>query len=129
MKLPSKGAATPELCDWIIEMQMSKDFRTGWLLLLLRDGPGYGYDLRRALHARELEFDRAVIYRGLRQMESAGLIASRWTTSESGPRRRVYRLTDAGHAELARIATEIRTAREGHDAFLRVYGHARPNGD
>ena len=128
MKLPSKDAAAAELCDWIIDVQMSKDFRTGWLLLLLRDGPGYGYDLRRELHARELEFDRAVIYRGLRQMESSGLIASHWTTSESGPRRRVYRLTDAGNAELARIAAEIRTARAEHDAFLRVYEHAGADG-
>ena len=68
---------------------MSKDFRIGWLLILLRNGPGYGYDLRRALHARQLDFDRAVIYRGLRDMERAGLIASTWTDSEAGPRRRV----------------------------------------
>ena len=101
---------------------MSKDFRTGWLLLLLRDGPGYGYDLRRALHARHLDFDRAVIYRGLRDMERAGLIESRWTTSEAGPRRRVYSLTEAGHEELARIASEVRLAREEHDAFLRAHG-------
>ena len=128
MKSTSTGAAAAELCDWITDVQMSKDFRTGWLLLLLRDGPGYGYDLRRELQARALDFDRAVIYRGLRQMERGGLIASRWTSSEAGPRRRVYRLTAAGHAELARIADEIELAREGHDAFLRAFGRPGPNG-
>lgn len=100
---------------------MSKDFRTGWLLMLLRDGPGYGYDLRRELHARALDFDRAVIYRGLREMERDGLISSRWTESEAGPRRRVYRLTDGGNAELARIAGEVGAARDGHEAFLDAY--------
>lgn len=100
---------------------MSKDFRTGWLLMLLRDGPGYGYDLRRELHARALDFDRAVIYRGLREMEHDGLISSHWTESESGPRRRVYRLTNAGQGELARIAAAVGTARDGHDAFLDAY--------
>lgn len=104
---------------------MSKDFRTGWLLLLLRDGPGYGYDLRRELHARSLDFDRAVIYRGLREMERDGLIASHWTSSEAGPRRRVYRLTQGGHEELRRIAGEIEEARDGHDLFLRAYRQKR----
>jgi PadR family transcriptional regulator PadR len=94
--------------------------------MLLRDGPGYGYDLRRELHARALDFDRAVIYRGLREMERDGLIASHWTESESGPRRRVYRLTDAGHEELARIVGEITAARDGHDAFLAAYNAQGP---
>lgn len=123
--MPEFGAAPVLLCDWIIDVQTSKDFRSGWLLMLLRDGPGYGYDLRRELHARALDFDRAVIYRGLREMERDGLIASRWTESESGPRRRVYSLTKAGHAELARIAGEIGAARDGHDAFLRAYRDRR----
>ena len=121
MNVPEIGTAPVRLCDWILDVQTSKDFRTGWLLMLLRDGPGYGYDLRRELHARALDFDRAVIYRGLREMERDGLISSRWTDSEAGPRRRVYRLTDGGHAELARIAGEVGAARDGHEAFLKAY--------
>ena len=48
---------------------MQKDFRTAWLLLLLRDGSSYGYELRRELTAREMHVDPAVMYRTLRDME------------------------------------------------------------
>ena len=110
-------------------MRVPKDFRTGWLLLLLREDPGYGYDLRRELRARELEIDRAVMYRSLRDMEKAGLIASRWADSEAGPRRRVYSLTEAGRQELERIVADVRRTRTAHEAFLLAYGRssaARP---
>ncbi|MEY2513053.1 MAG: PadR family transcriptional regulator, regulatory protein PadR [bacterium] len=102
-------------------MHVPKDFRTGWLLLLLRDGSGYGYDLRRELHARELEIDRAVMYRGLRDMEQSGLISSRWADSVAGPRRRVYSITESGRGELERIVAELRATRRAHEAFLAAY--------
>ena len=87
---------------------MRKDFRTGWLLLLIRSGPGYGYELRHELRERDLELDRAVMYRSLREMEQLGWITSRWAQSTAGPRRRVYDITDAGRGELDRIVGEIR---------------------
>ena len=101
-----------------------KDFRTGWLLLLLRDGASYGYELRRELRERGLNLDPAVMYRTLRVMETAGLISSRWMHSGAGPRRRVYRLTAAGRSELARIADEVGEARDAQTAFLEAYGTA-----
>jgi PadR family transcriptional regulator len=100
-----------------------KDFRIGWLLFLLRGGlgSGYGYDLRRELGLRGLVLDPAVMYRTLREMEDRALIASRWMHSEEGPRRRVYDVTAAGRAELARIARSIAQTRSAHDAFLAAY--------
>lgn len=106
-------------------MQVPKDFRSGWLLLLMRDGSSYGYELRRELASRDIEIDRAVMYRGLREMESVGLIVSSWTESESGPRRRVYRITQRGRDELERIVAELRITRNAHEAFLRAYAEAR----
>ena len=103
-------------------MATGKDFRTGWLLFLLRSGTsGYGYELRRALEERGLALDPAVLYRSLRDMENNGLIASRWVRSGEGPRRRVYKITKAGEAELDRIATALRDARDSHDVFLEAY--------
>jgi DNA-binding PadR family transcriptional regulator len=107
---------------------MRKVFRTGWLLLLIRCGPGYGYELRHELRGRDLELDRAVMYRSLREMEQMGWISSRWARSTAGPRRRVYDLTDAGRAELDRIAGEIQLARDAHEAFLQAY-RTMPGGD
>ena len=111
-------------------MTTGKEFRIGWLLFLLRTSAssGYGYDLRRELRLRGVAMDPAVLYRSLREMESRKLIASHWVHSEEGPRRRVYSITAAGEAELARIAHAIKQARDAHDAFLSAYredGRAR----
>jgi DNA-binding PadR family transcriptional regulator len=105
-----------------------KEFRIGWLLFLLSSrlsSSGYGYDLRRELDLRGLVLDPAVMYRTLREMEDRTLIASRWMRSKEGPRRRVYDVTAAGEAELARIASSIEAAREAHDAFLSAYQEHR----
>ena len=100
---------------------MHKDFRTAWLLLLLRDGASYGYELRRALAEREMRLDPAVMYRSLREMESAGFIASRWVASGAGPKRRVYDLTPAGLEELARIVATIERSRDAQNEFLQAF--------
>ena len=103
-------------------MATHKDFRIGWLLLLLRSSTrGYGYELRRERGLRGVSLDPAVLYRSLREMESRTLIASHWVHSEEGPRRRVYSITAAGEAELARIAQAVQQARDAHDAFLSAY--------
>jgi DNA-binding PadR family transcriptional regulator len=101
---------------------MQKDLRTAWLLLLLRDGSSYGYELRRELGVRELDVDPAVMYRSLRDMEHSGLIASRWMRSDAGgPSRRVYDLMAPGHHELTRIAASIVVARDERTTFLRAF--------
>lgn len=105
-------------------MTTRKEFRIGWLLLLLSgsdNSSGYGYDLRRELELRGVSLDPAILYRSLREMESRALIVSRWMCSEEGPRRRVYDITAAGEAELARIAASVSAARDEHDAFLEAY--------
>lgn len=103
---------------------MRKELRTAWLLLLLRDGSSYGYELRRELGIRVMELEPAVMYRNLRDMERDGLISSRWMQSDAGPRRRVYDITEAGHDELARSAAVIRSTRDADTAFLLAHEQA-----
>jgi len=100
---------------------MHKEFRTAWLLLLLRNGSSYGYELRRELAVRALDVDPAVMYRTLRDLERSAMIFSRWMHSDAGPKRRVYTITAAGRTELARTATSIRAERDGQSAFLAAY--------
>lgn len=97
---------------------MHKDLRTAWLLLMIRDGASYGYELRRELALRASHLDPAVMYRSLRDMERDSLIRSRWMESQAGPRRRVYEITPAGRRELVQIAGAIAGARDAHNAFL-----------
>src|SRR5262245_12293522 len=75
------------------------------LLSLLADGPCHGYDLMRRLEERSEGTYRAsagTVYPTLQQLEDEGLVAS-----EERDGKRVYRLTDAGRAELARRADAV----------------------
>lgn len=72
------------------------------LLAFLRDWNAHGYQLAQRLAEAGLPpFDVGTIYRTLRQLERAGFVSSFWDTSESGPARRTYSLTQAGDAFLS----------------------------
>jgi len=73
------------------------------LLMLKEKGRSYGYDLGNALkdHAiTDAEIERAALYRTLRQLEANGNVVSEWDTQNSGPARRVYKLTRKGEKHL-----------------------------
>jgi len=94
---------------------------TAWLLLLVRDGATYGYELRRALDEHRLDVDPATVYRVLRRLENDGRVESRWMRPVAGPRRRFYRLTGRGRRTLEEMTGLITTARDAHDDFLRAH--------
>ncbi|MDF2628031.1 MAG: PadR family transcriptional regulator [Symbiobacteriaceae bacterium] len=73
------------------------------LYLLKSKGSAHGYELMTALAAHSLTdatTDSAVTYRTLRQLELAGMVASTWDLSGTGPARRRYQLTEAGEERL-----------------------------
>jgi poly-beta-hydroxybutyrate-responsive repressor len=77
------------------------DLLASSLLAFLRNFPAYGYQLVQELSKAGLPaFDSATVYRTLRQLERSGLVSSFWDTSESGPARRMYSLTQAGETFL-----------------------------
>jgi PadR family transcriptional regulator, regulatory protein PadR len=98
-----------------------KELMTAWLLLLLRRGATYGYELRRELDVHRLDVDSAVLYRTLRKLEREGRVESRWMKSAAGPRRRFYRLTENGRRTLEEAVGSIVSTRDAHDAFLRSH--------
>lgn len=110
---PAPDAARPD-----------KGLLTAWLLLLLRDGATYGYNLRRELQGRGMRTDPAAMYRMLRSCEEDGLVQSRWATSDAGPRRRMYRLTRKGRRALADLARVIADSRDVQDRFLSALARA-----
>ncbi len=70
------------------------------LLSLLESGPKHGYQLIKELEERSNGIYRAsagAVYPNLQQLEDEGLV-----TSETRDGKRVYTLTEAGRAELAR---------------------------
>jgi poly-beta-hydroxybutyrate-responsive repressor len=105
---------------------LPKDFLRPCLLLLLREGEAHGYQLAESLGAFGFDHsDPGALYRALRRLESAGLVRSDWQRSESGPRKRVYRLTDLGVEDLDRSATDLAEGERRIDSFLDRYLKAR----
>ena len=93
------------------------------VLLLLRERPVHGYELLEQLPEVTGErVDMGNLYRFLRLLESEGIVRSEWDDRAAGPSKRVYELTDEGHALLERWAAALREAQERTDSFLARYG-------
>lgn len=89
------------------------------ILLVLADRPAYGYDLRPTL--MELGCGMASssqVYRALRGMEADGLVVSCWESSDAGPPRRTYHLTESGQRQLASYTEAIAEGARHVEAFL-----------
>jgi DNA-binding PadR family transcriptional regulator len=52
-------------------------------------------------------------------------VESGWRRSDTGPPKRVYRITEAGEAELDRLAADLAEGERRIDAFLDRYLRAR----
>jgi len=63
----------------------------------------------------------STLYRTLRQMEKDGFLVSTWEPGPTGPARRVYTITDAGHAWLDSSAAMLNAYRETIDRFFGLY--------
>jgi DNA-binding PadR family transcriptional regulator len=79
-----------------------------YLLLLVAEAPGHGYELTDRL--KDWGFELAgpgPVYRELRLLESRGLVRSAWSAPESGPVPRVYEITTDGRAALDGAAADV----------------------
>ena len=81
-----------------VKPRLHGDMLTTSLLAFLKNWNGsYGYQLAQRLSEAGMpECDSGTIYRTLRQLEKTGMVSSWWDTSENGPARRLYSLTQAG---------------------------------
>ncbi|MEV4755889.1 PadR family transcriptional regulator [Micromonospora sp. NPDC049559] len=71
------------------------------LLALLAKEPAHGYELVHRFDAAGFQpVGYGTIYPLLTRMRRLGLVADEMQASPSGPARKVYTLTDAGHARL-----------------------------
>ncbi|WP_127793818.1 PadR family transcriptional regulator [Agromyces sp. LHK192] len=70
------------------------------VLALLRDRPRYGWELAETLGDRGLVASIGTLYPLLARLRGQGLVETFEQTSDAGPNRRYYRLTDAGRREL-----------------------------
>lgn len=84
-----------------MEPEQLKGHLDGLVLAVIAGGPKHGYAVIEALKGRSqgrLDLPEGTVYPALHRLEHNGLLASEW--SDTGRRRRVYRLTSKGEREL-----------------------------
>ncbi len=92
------------------------------VLSLLRQGDSYGYAIIKSV--REVSGDRiewtdGMLYPVLHRLEAAGFVKSTWKTADTGRRRKYYRTTRQGEAELERLKEQWDVV---HSALERLAG-------
>jgi PadR family transcriptional regulator PadR len=89
----------------IIDKDLVAASATPLVLAILSDGESYGYAIIKRvgeLSGGELEWTDGMLYPLLHRLERNGLVKAGWGKSETGRRRKYYRLTKAGVEQLAR---------------------------
>ena len=100
----------------------SKNWHIPVILMMLRQWNSYGYELMEKLAAYGLNaMNPGTFYRTLRQMEKDGVIRSSWDTSDTGPARRVYSITDAGEAYLKLWTESLNQYQKMMNTFFDLY--------
>ena len=89
-------------------MHVTKDLvaasATPMVLGILARGESYGYAILKQVNEMsggELAWTDGLLYPLLHRLERLGHVESSWHTPPEGRRRKYYRITDQGHAELA----------------------------
>src|SRR5216110_542236 len=94
-------------CITLLRMDLGKDLvaasSTPLVLAILAEGESYGYAIIKRvgeLSGGHLQWTDGMLYPVLHRLERQGLVAAKWRSSESGRRRKYYRLTKEGRAQL-----------------------------
>ncbi|NLS96258.1 MAG: PadR family transcriptional regulator [Planctomycetaceae bacterium] len=94
------------------------------ILVVLAEGPLHGYHVANRIGKmpmfRGVKPDSSGVYRFLKAMESKGLVTSSWDTSQSGPARRIYEMTETGERCLEHWAKTLEEYREGLTFLLKA---------
>lgn len=103
-------------------MDFNKDLiaasSTPIVLAILAEGDSYGYAIIKRvqeLSGGRMEWTDGMLYPVLHRLERLGYIKARWQEAENGRRRKYYRITASGRAQLAEERKQWQTV----DALLR----------
>ena len=89
-------------------MDMGKDLvaasATPLVLAILAEGESYGYAIINRvaeLSGGNMQWTDGMLYPVLHRLERQGYVAAKWAVSDSGRKRKYYRLTSSGRSQLA----------------------------
>jgi PadR family transcriptional regulator PadR len=88
---------------------------TPLVLAILSESESYGYAIIKRvdeLSGGDLQWTDGMLYPVLHRLERNGLVKASWDRSESGRRRKYYRITDQGSVELANQQRQWRVVNE-----------------
>lgn len=91
------------------------------ILRVLRGEPLHGYAIAQRIHQlskEQLQVEEGSLYPALQKLLIKGWVNGEWTTSESGRRVRVYRLTPAGRKRLEIELAEFRRTTRAIETLL-----------
>ena len=92
------------------------------ILAILAEAPLHGYAIVEQLARSPLmngcKPDRPGVYRALDAMDKQGVVAHAWSPSQSGPAKRLYKLTPAGRTCLRKWTATLDNYRQGLDALV-----------
>ncbi|NLT73578.1 MAG: PadR family transcriptional regulator [Chloroflexi bacterium] len=101
-----------------INKELTAASSTPLVLAILAEGDSYGYAILqrvRELSGGRIAWTDGMLYPVLHRLERYGYIQARWQVAENGRRRKYYRITTDGRAQLA----EERRQWQAVDATLR----------
>lgn len=92
----------------VLRMELNKDLvaasATPLVLAILAEGDSYGYAIIKRvaeLSGGHLQWTDGMLYPVLHRLERQGFVEANWVTSEIGRKRKYYRITAEGRAQLA----------------------------
>jgi len=83
--------------------------------------PHYGYALLQTMQERNISIEANTLYPLLRRLESQGLLASDWDTSENRPRK-YYTISEKGQMVYDELMTEWKKMQSSIDTICREVG-------
>ncbi len=92
------------------------------LSILAQQGESYGYEIIqqvRTLSEGQIEWSDGMLYPVLHRLEKEGLLSSEWKTSETGRRRKYYRLNQQGELRLKDEKQQWNTV---HNTLSKLWG-------
>ena len=117
-------------------MEINKDLvaasSTPLVLAILAEGDSYGYAILkrvRELSGGRIEWTDGMLYPVLHRLERLGYIEARWEVAESGRRRKYYRITPRGRAQLAEERRQWQVVDEALRSIWSALRDAVPAGD
>lgn len=99
-------------------------------LLLIAQKPSHGYELVEKMEGFGISAkDQTFIYRILKMLEMNGLVESKWDTSNPGPAKHVYNITEDGKKILKGLIEDLKSSMKMYQKVIDIYEKIDEKGD